>query len=50
MSKDDLENFKRTVSEMLARGQQEKRDLSGRELHMLSKYIQFSGFKYTVAL
>jgi len=48
MSKNDLKNFNRTVSELLARGQQEKRDLSGRKLHVLSNYIQSSAFKYTV--
>jgi len=49
MSKDDLKKFKRTVTELLARGQQEKLDRLGRKLHVLSNYIQFSAFKYSVA-
>jgi len=44
MSKDELENFKRTTSEFLARGQQEKRGCSGRKL----RYIQSSAFKWSI--
>jgi len=39
MSKDDMENFKRTVSELIDRRQQEKRDTPGRELLVFSHWM-----------